>query len=83
MIHNPRHRYCMDCGQRLMGPHVCPNETEHSDPTRTQIFTMTSRTQPTEIENRRTRISGALSALLKHLIMIYPLMMKQSFQTRV
>ena len=27
MIHNPRHRYCMDCGQRLMGPHVCPNET--------------------------------------------------------
>ena len=48
----------MDCGQRLMGPHVCPNETEHSDPTRTQIFTMTSRTQPTESENRRTRISG-------------------------
>ena len=58
MIHDPRHHYCMDCGQRLMRPHVCPNETEHSDPTRTQIFTMTSRTQPTEIENRRTRISG-------------------------
>ena len=35
MIHNPRHRYCMDCGQRLIGPHICPNETEHSDPTRT------------------------------------------------
>ena len=35
MIHNPRHRYCIDCGQRLMGPHVCPNETEHSDPART------------------------------------------------
>ena len=62
MIHNPRHHYCMDCGQRLMGPHVYPNETEHSDPARTQIFTMTSRTQPTEIENRRTHISGALSA---------------------
>ena len=35
MIHNPRHRYCIDCGQRLMGPHVCPNETEHPDPART------------------------------------------------
>ena len=62
MIHNPRHRYYTDCGQRLMGLYVCPNKTEHSDPTRTQIFTMTSKTQPTEIENRRTNISGALSA---------------------
>ena len=26
MIHNPRHCYCTDCGQRLMEPHVCPNE---------------------------------------------------------
>ena len=25
MIHNPRHRYCIDCGHRLLGPHVCPN----------------------------------------------------------
>ena len=25
MVHNPRHRYCMDCGQRLLGPHVCSN----------------------------------------------------------
>ena len=25
MIHNPRHRYCMDCGQRLLGPHICSN----------------------------------------------------------
>ena len=25
MIHNPRHRCCMDCGQRLLGPHVCSN----------------------------------------------------------
>ena len=64
MIHDPRHCYCMDCGQRLMGPHVCPNETEHSDPTRTQIFTMTSRTQPTEMENRRTHISGVSLPLL-------------------
>ena len=62
MIHNPRHRYCMDCGQRLMGPHICPNETEHSDPTRTQTSTMTRRTQPTPVDNGRTRISGAFLA---------------------
>ena len=62
MIHNPRHRYCMDCGQRLMGLHVCPNETEHSDPTRTQTSTMTRRTQPTPMDNGRTPISGAFLA---------------------
>ena len=56
MIHNPRHRYCMDCGQRLMGPHVCPNEIEHSDPSRTQNPTMTSRTQPIEPENGVTHL---------------------------
>ena len=22
MIHNPHHRYCMDCGRRLLGPHI-------------------------------------------------------------
>ena len=25
MIHNPHHRYCMDCGHRLLGPHIWPN----------------------------------------------------------
>ena len=25
MIHNPRHSYCMDCGRRLLGPHIWPN----------------------------------------------------------
>ena len=25
MIHNPHHRYCMNCGHRLLGPHICPN----------------------------------------------------------
>ena len=25
MIHKPHHRYCMDCGCRLLGPHICPN----------------------------------------------------------
>ena len=58
MIHNPRHRYCIDCGQRLMGPHICPNETEHSDPTRTQTSIMTRRTQPIPVDNGRTHFSG-------------------------
>ena len=35
MVHNPRHWYCMDCGQRLLGPHTCSNQIEHLDPTRT------------------------------------------------
>ena len=58
MIHNPRHYYCIDCGQRLMGPHICPNETEHSDPTRTQTSTMTRRTQLIPVDNGRTHFSG-------------------------
>ena len=36
MMHNPRHRYCMDCGQRLLGPHICSNQIEHTDTPRTQ-----------------------------------------------
>ena len=36
MVHNPRHRYCMDCGQRLLGPHVCSNQTEHTNASRPQ-----------------------------------------------
>ena len=36
MVHDPRHRYCMDCGQRLLGPHVCSNRTEHTDTSRPQ-----------------------------------------------
>ena len=28
MIHNPIHRYCMACGQRLLGPHICSNQEE-------------------------------------------------------
>ena len=31
MVHNPRHWYCMDCGQRLLGPHTCSNQIEHLD----------------------------------------------------
>ena len=63
MIHNPRHRYCMDCGQRLMGPHVCPNEVEHSGPCRTQNSAMTSRTQLIEPENRRIHLPEVLLPL--------------------
>ena len=29
MIHNPHHRYCMNCGCRLLGPHICPNEDQN------------------------------------------------------
>ena len=36
MVHNPRHRYCMDCGQRLLGPHICSNRIEHTDTSRPQ-----------------------------------------------
>ena len=60
MIHNPRHYYCMDCGQRLMGPHGCPNEIEHLDPSRTQNPDMTSRTQPIEPENGGTHLPEVL-----------------------
>ena len=48
MIHNPRHHYCMDCGQRLMASHVCPNEIENAGPNVMQL---------TEIEDRRTSTS--------------------------
>ena len=50
----------MDCGQRLMGPHVCPNEIEHLDPSKTQNPAMTSRTQPIEPENGGTRLPEVL-----------------------
>ena len=62
MIHNPRHHYCMDCHQRLMRPHICPNETEHSEPYRTQTSTMTRRTQPTPMDNGRTHFCGSFLA---------------------
>ena len=48
MIHNPRHRYCMNSGQRLLGPHACPNELEHLEP---QVAT-----GPIGQEQRRTNL---------------------------
>ena len=56
MVHNPRHWYCMDCGQRLLGPHTCSNQIEHLDPTRTQDSAMTDRILPMEPENYNPEI---------------------------
>ena len=52
MIHNPRHRYCMNCGQRLLGPHTCLNELEHSEPHMVQHPTPRVVTGPKEQEQR-------------------------------
>ena len=51
MVHNPRHRYCMDCGQRLLGPHVCSNRTEHTDTSRPQNPIRTDEIRPMRPEN--------------------------------
>ena len=56
MVHNPRHRYCMDCDQRLLGPHKCSNQIEHVDTTRTQDSAMTDRILPMEPENYNPEI---------------------------
>ena len=46
MVHNPRHRYCMDCGQRLLGPHVCSNRMEHTNVSRPQNTIRTDEIRP-------------------------------------
>ena len=56
MVHNPRHWYCMDCGQRLMGPHTCSNQTEHLDTSRTRDPIRTDDIQPMEPENYNPEI---------------------------
>ena len=57
MVHNPRHQYCMDCGQRLLGPHICSNQTEHTDTSRTQIPIRTDdEIRPMELENYTSEI---------------------------
>ena len=56
MMHNPRHRYCMDCGQTLIGPHTCSNQTEHIDTSRTQNPIRTDEIQPKEPENYNPEI---------------------------
>ena len=56
MVHNPRHRYCMDCGQRLLGPHICSNRIEHTDTSRTQNSIGTDEIRPMEPENYTSQI---------------------------
>ena len=52
MIHNPRHRYCMNCGQRLLGSHVCPDERECPEPPIVQYPIPMGVTRPAEPEQR-------------------------------
>ena len=52
MIHNPRHRYCMNCGQRLLGPHTCPNERECPEPLLVQHPISIGVTRAAELEWR-------------------------------
>ena len=56
MVHNPRHWYCMDCGQRLLGPHICSNQIEHADTSRTQNPIRTDEIQPMGSENYTSEI---------------------------
>ena len=56
MVHNPRHQICMDCGQRLLGPHTCSNQTEHLDTARTQNLIRTDDIKPMEPENYNPEI---------------------------
>ena len=52
MVHNPRHRYCMNCGQRLLGPHACPNERECPEPPIVQYPIPVGVTRSAEPEQR-------------------------------
>ena len=52
MIHNPRHRYCMNCWQRLLGPHAFPNEREHPEPPVVQYPIPMGVTRPAELGQR-------------------------------
>ena len=56
MVHNPRHRYCMDCGQRLLGPHTCSNQVEHTHTSITQNPTRTDEIQPVGPDNYNAAI---------------------------
>ena len=58
MIHNPRHRYCMRCGQRLLGPHTCPNERDHLEPPIVQHPIPIDAIGPTEPVQRRAHFPG-------------------------
>ena len=51
MIHNPRHRYCMDCGQRLLGLHNCSNQEERLAITTPQCTMGADERRPPRTEN--------------------------------
>ena len=51
MIHNPRHRYCMDCGQRLVGSHNCSNWEERLAITTPQYTMGADERRPPRTEN--------------------------------
>ena len=46
----------MDCGPRLLGPHICSNWTEHTDTSRIQNPIRTDEIQPLEPENYTSEI---------------------------
>ena len=52
-----------------MGSHICPNETKHSDFSRTQYSARTNRTQPIEPEDRRIHLRDVLLPLPNELDM--------------
>ena len=58
MIHNPRHQYCMSCGQRLLGLHACPNERDHLEPPIVQHPIPIDAAGPTEPAQRRAHFPG-------------------------
>ena len=64
MIHNPRYRYCMNCGQRLLGPHTCLNELENLEPHVKQHLTPQVVTGPIEQEQRQTYVPEGSHILL-------------------
>ena len=56
MIHNPRHRYCMDCGQRLLGPHVCSNHIERTTVSIPHNTIGSDERQPIRTENNNPEV---------------------------
>ena len=54
----------MNCGQRLLGPHTCPNEIEHPEPPMVQHPTPQVFTGPIEQEQRRTHLPEGPDLLL-------------------
>ena len=54
----------MNCGQRLLGPHACPNEIEHPGSSTVQHPIPLGATGPTEPEQRRAHLPEDLRLLL-------------------